>query len=515
MTCPFEITPFDESNLIKRPELVSLNYTNQDFWSMKARLIDFIRERFGDQFNDFVESDLAIMLIENWAFIADTLSFKIDQIANEIFIDTVTEVDNAFRLAMLVGFRPQPPIGARSLWSATITNTLDTDLFITTPVSIGISTEDGPKTIELFQADSNNNPLFDQDITISAGNSVNTAIVGVEGVTVTQDQVGSGDINQAYRLNTGPVIDRSIRVKVNGIEWEEVSFFTDSQPRREFRVEYDPDYNAFVIFGNNRAGMIPSSGSEIQITYRSGGGVSGNIVTGSVEIQRNYLVQGFDFRIPVTFRNYTRGEFGYAGDTLDDIRTKLPPWIRTQNRAVSGDDYETIADQFVTEFNGQVGKARAVLRNHGCAANIIDVYVLTLDGENSLQEATDGLKTELMAEYDEKKMMTDYVCIKDGVVVEADINIDLFVDKFYRKFEDELSERVSRRVDTFFSLNNWSYGKSLRAVDVVKEISDIKEIRTTEINFTTDDADNSGDLVTTRFFEIIRPGTLEINFVYE
>ena len=138
--CPFDVTPYDVSSLVKKPNLVNLNYTNQDFWSMKSRLIDFIKSNFTNTFNDFVESDLAIMLIENWAYIADTLSFKIDQVANEIFIDTVTEVDNAFRLATLVGFKPQPPIGGRSLWSATINNLLDTNLEIPTPIVVDFAT---------------------------------------------------------------------------------------------------------------------------------------------------------------------------------------------------------------------------------------------------------------------------------------------------------------------------------------------------------------------------------------
>jgi len=185
-SCPFEVTPYDTSNVIKTPNLVNLNYTNQDFWSMKARLIDFIKEKFGDSFNDFVESDLALMLIENWAFIADTLSFKIDQIANEIFIDTVSEVDNAFRLSLLVGFKPQPPIGARSLWSATINNLLETDLFIETPVPIETNTEDGLKTIELFAADPNGNPIFEDPIIISKGSFLNTSVIGVEGKTISQ-----------------------------------------------------------------------------------------------------------------------------------------------------------------------------------------------------------------------------------------------------------------------------------------------------------------------------------------
>lgn len=513
--CPFDVTPYDTSSLVKTPNLVNLNYTNQDFWSMKSRLVDFIKQKFADTFNNFVESDLAVMLIENWAFIADTLSFKMDQIANEIYIDTVGEVDNAFRLALLVGFKPQPPIGSRSLWSATITNALDTDLVIPTPVQIPITTEVGQRMIELYPADSENQPIFDENIIISAGSFLTTAIVGLEGRTYDEIATGTGEVNQFIELSQGPVIWNSIRVRVNGTEWEQVDYFTDSQPRQEFRVEYGPAYNGFIIFGNNRAGQIPTIGANIEISYRVGGGVVGNIVTGAVEMAKNYIVPGFDFRVPVTFRNYTRGEFGYAGDTLDDIKRKLPQWLKTQNRVVSGSDIETFAGQFATSYNGQVGKAKAVLRLYGCAANIIDLYILAREEENGLTEADNNLKVELSEALENKKMWSETICIKDGVVVDVDVDVDITLDKFYRKFEEELREKINRRINGFFSLNNWDYGKILKSVDLIKTLSDIPEISNVEVNFQTSDEDNSGEIITTRFYEIIRPSITTISFVYE
>lgn len=513
--CPIDVTPYDQSQLVKTPQLVSTNYTNQDFWSMKARLVDFIKEKFADDFSDFVESDLAIMLIENWAFIADTLSFKIDQIANEIFIDTVSEVDNAFRLALLVGFKPQPPIAARSLWSATIGNLLETDLIIPTPVTIDIATESGPRRMELFAADSLNNVLFDEPIRISAGNFINTSIIGLEGYSRNQNQNGNGGINQVVSLTYSPVIWNSVRVFVDGIEWERVDYLTDSQPRREFRVEFDPNYQAYVLFGNSKAGLIPSNGSTILVQYRSGGGIVGNIVTGSMVIQRGYLVPGFEFRVPVTMTNYTRGEFGYDGDTIDEVKRKLPQYVRTQNRAVSGDDYKVLADQFSTEFNGQIGKATAVLRNYGCAANIVDLYILAKNGSDGLQEANDQLKSALQEELENKKMFTDFLCIKDGVIVEVDVSVDVVVSKFYKKFKEELEEKILRRINSFFSLNNWEYNKDLKDIDLITELGDIKELNSIEVNYETDNEDNSGSLVVTKFYEIIRPLSLEVNFVFE
>jgi len=519
--CPIEITPYAQAELPPSQKVFNLNYTNQDFWSLKSRLVDFTKERFGpngtvipNTFNDFVESSIAVMLIENWAFLADTLSFKMDQIVNELFIDTVTEVENAFRLSKLVGFTPQPPISARSLWTATIINPQNTDLVIETPVVIDMVSEQIATAIELFPADSENQPKFGEDIILPAGASVNQSIIGLEGRTFNDTFTGTGAVSQTIQLSKMPVIADSIRVQVDGILWDRIEYFTDSQPRREFRIEFDSEWRGFVIFGNNRAGLIPGPGSRISIQYRVGGGTLGNIVTGFIETQRQVEVPGKKFSIPVTYRNYTKGEFGYDGDTIEEIRRKLPLWLRTQNRAVSGSDYKTLVDQFATPYSGQIGKSTAVLRNHGCAGNIIDIYMLARDGNDNLTRASNELKVLLNEELNKKKMLTDFICIRDGVIVEVDVMIDLTLDKFYRKFELEYRENVLRRINRFFSLNNWEYNQDLKNTNLIKEISDIKEIKSIESTFVTSDPDNSGELVTTRFYEIIRPSDISISFLY-
>ena len=513
--CPFDITPYTQSQVITTPSIFNLNYTNQDFWSMKTRLVEFIRQKFSTDFSDFVESSLAIMLIENWAFIADTLSFKMDQIANEIFIDTVTEKENAFRLAKLVGFQPQPPIAARSMWTVSLNNLLDTDVVIGTPYDVSVDAGGINITIELFPADADNNPIFDQDIVIPAGSAVNASVIGLEGLTTTFEIAGTGAASQTITLPDSPVIFDSIRVTVDGVAWQYVDYFTDSQPRREYRVEYDSNYAAFVIFGNNRTGLIPSTGSRIIITYRVGGGTVGNIVSGSVETEGLINITGIEYGIPVSFRNYTRGEFGYNGDTIEDIKLKLPAWTRAQNRAVTGLDYKTLTDQFVTPYQGQIGKSTAVLRNYGCSGNIIDLYVLAKNGISDLQEASMELKNSLENYINGVKMFTDFVCIRDGQVVYVEVDIDVVMDRLYRKFEEEFRIKIQRRLDAFFALNNWEYGESLRDNDITKTLSDLKEINRMEITFVTDDPNNGGNIVTTDFNQIIRPDLILVNFTYE
>lgn len=519
--CPFEINPYDQPRIIKNEKINSVNYTNQDFWSLKNKLVEFINERFGENgtvipntFNDLVESSIAIMLIENWAFIADTLSFKMDQMVNELFIDTVTEPDNAFRLCQMVGFKPTPPLPSRSLWTATITSAFSTDIILSAPILIDVVSDDTPITIELYPADSKNNPIFDQDIVIPSGSFVNSSIVGLEGRTVVDSHSGTGEILQSYTTAFDSVIYNSIIVRVNGNLWERVDYFTDSQPRKEYRVEFDSDYRCSIIFGNNRAGLSPSNGSSIEITYRIGGGVVGNIVTGYVEVQRLADVFGLDTNIPVTLRNYTKGEYGYDGDTIEDIRRKLPAYLRTQNRAVTGLDYKTMTDQFFTEFHGRIGKSNAVLRNHGCAGNVVDLYILAKKDDDDLEEASDELQADLAEMIEENKMITDYVCIKNGEVIEVDVSIEVSVSRINKKFEQEIKQKIENNTNEFFRLYNWEFGKTLRDSDLIRILSQIRETQSYDIVFTTNEEENSGSTVYTKFYEIIRPTSINISFMY-
>jgi hypothetical protein len=482
---------------------------------MKARLISFIKERFGNEFNDFVESSLALMLIENWSFIADTLSFKIDQIANEVFIDTVTEIENAFRLAKLVGYQPMPPIASKCMWTARINAPQNIDLVIPTPFDVTLVNNGAGINFELFPADVFNRPILDQDIVIPAGAITNSNIVGVEGQTFTDTFVGTGEINQNSLLNFRPVLMDSIRVNVDGQRWEQVPFFTDSQPRREYRIEYTSDYSVFIIFGNNRAGLIPPAGAVITVTYRVGGGINGNIVTNFANVETLIPIEGQDFSVLVNLSNYTRGEFGYNGDTVEDIRRKLPNYNRTQDRAVTGADYKTLCDNFVTPYNGIMGKSTAALRHNGCAANIVDIYVLVKEGDNGLTLASSQFKAELTDFINTKKMLTDFICIKDGVVVLTSVSIDVVLDKYYRTFEENIKAKIERNLTVFFNLNNWDYGQILRNTDIIKALSTIPEPYRYEVNLTTSDPNNSGSQVTTKFYEIIRPDSIQIDFQYE
>jgi hypothetical protein len=61
--CPFDITPLAQSNAVKKPNIFNINYTCQDFASLKARLRDYNKQNFADKFTDYVESDLPMKFL--------------------------------------------------------------------------------------------------------------------------------------------------------------------------------------------------------------------------------------------------------------------------------------------------------------------------------------------------------------------------------------------------------------------------------------------------------------------
>ncbi len=518
--CPFEITPLAYSKPIKNTSIYSLSYVNQDFNSLKSRMLELMQQNFDKDFNDFTESSLAIMLVEMWAFMADQLSFKIDQLANEVFVDTVTELHNAFRLAKFLGYKPTPPLPARAMFVITLNNTLSQDLEIKTPLIISYPSPEGhDKTIELYQADMSNNPIINGNILIPVGAVSVRNVIGIEGKTVRTDLEGTGMPNQVIRLEGSSVLMNSVQVVVDGSPWELVESFTDSQPRREYRVEYTPDYAAFVYFGNNKSGLIPPKKSRIQIRYRVGGGDSGNIVTGAIDKSIPVTIPGLPYAITANIKNYTKAEFGYDGDKIEDIRRKIPLYLRTQNRAVTGTDYKYLSDSFATSYNGAVGKSTAVLRNHGCAGNIVDIYILAREGRGGLTKANTNLKQELTIELGKKKMFTDHVCLRDGEIVATDVFIEIVIDRFQKQYESNIRERIERRIEEFFALANWEFGQVLKDSDIIKTLADVREVDQFEVTFTTVNSLESGKgstrIVEPKYYEIVRPDNIHVSFSYK
>lgn len=511
--CPFLIQPLTQVQQSRNKTLANFSYTNQDFNSMKTALANYIQTNFSSIFNDQTESDLGWMLLENFCFLGDMLSFKQDQIANEVFIDTVTQISNAFRIAQLVGYRPTPVVSSLAQVSLTINTVQVSDLSISPPIQLDIIQNGVTIAFEVYQGDQNFNPLWNEPMTIVAGELTNSSCIAIQGSTIVDVFRGTSLPGQVYSLSLSPVSFGTVRLSVDGMGWTQVTAFTSGKPNLEYILTYTSSYGAYVTFGTNNGGAIPQTGSTIKITYISNSvGASGNVNVGAINTQRNYPVSGFLYALPVTILNYGAAQFGYNGDTADDIRQKLPLYVNQQSRLVSGFDIKSYCDSYVTPFNGAIGKSTVVLRSVGCSANIVNLFVLGNDGNNNLIIANDALKSDLYASLSNLTMMNLNICIMDGDILYVNVVIDCTLDAFYQPQQTQIATNIQNQVNNFFALSNWDYGQTLRNTDMIKFLSTVNQVSSFYVQFTTTDPLNSGSTVLASYFQIIRPLAISISF---
>ena len=112
-------------------------------------------------------------------------------------------------------------------------------------------------------------------------------------------------------------------------------------------------------------------------------------------------------------------------------------------------------------------------------------------------------------------MITDYVCLKDGTVIDVEVSIEAVLNRLHRKFELEIKTQIEDGVNSFFDLINWEFGQDLTVETLTKSLSSINRVDSFSVSFVTSDATNSGTEVAAQYFEIIRPDTIDISFMYE
>ena len=103
------------------------DFKSYDFETLRRTMIAYLRENYPDDFNDFVESSEYIALIDLIAYVAQSLSFRVDLNARENFLETAERRNSILRLARLIGYnssRNKPATGLLKINSVSTTQTV-------------------------------------------------------------------------------------------------------------------------------------------------------------------------------------------------------------------------------------------------------------------------------------------------------------------------------------------------------------------------------------------------------
>ena len=90
-------------------------FQSYDFDNLRRTMINYLRENYPEDFNDYIESSEYLALIDLIAFLGQNLSFRIDLNARENFLELAERRESVLRLARLLSYNPRRNQAAQGL----------------------------------------------------------------------------------------------------------------------------------------------------------------------------------------------------------------------------------------------------------------------------------------------------------------------------------------------------------------------------------------------------------------
>lgn len=399
----------------------SIDYTNKDYETIRAALEAHIRAKFPNTWKDFTQSSVGMALLELTAYCFDVLSYYLDSMANEVFLPTARDRESILLLCSLIGYKLRPATSASVTATATLETAQSYDVVI--PAYTEVSTEAGVKFETL------------EDWTIPTGDT-SLEITLSQGLTITDEFESDGSAFQEFQLSQAPLIDDSLEVTVNGYDWDEVeSLVYSGGSDQSWSLRTDVDDYGYVKFGDGTSGQIPPVGATIVCRYRVGGGIVGNIPTGDLNTSVTGTLVGTspEQTVDITLVNEERGSGGEERETLDHARYWAPKSVSTNGRAVTEQDFDTLANTFVDSVYGSVAYAKAELKNRVPEENTVVIWAWGRDYLGSITTPSDNLKSALSTYFNNNesgavRIITVDVEVEDGYLMYIDLDVGVYPD---------------------------------------------------------------------------------------
>ena len=82
-------------------------FKSYDFDNLRRTMINYLRQNYPEDFNDYIESSEYLALIDLIAFLGQNLAFRVDLNARENFLELAERRESILRLARLLSYSPK------------------------------------------------------------------------------------------------------------------------------------------------------------------------------------------------------------------------------------------------------------------------------------------------------------------------------------------------------------------------------------------------------------------------
>ena len=321
---------------------------NLGFTEIKTALKEYMRAQtdFTDyDFDGSVLSNLLDVLAYNTYYTA----FNTNMVVNELFLDSATLRDNVVSIAKQLGYTPKSITAASAVIDFTVSIPNNPPEFIVLQKGTGFITNYDDSTYQFVvredtRAEVANGIANFSSIDLTEGTLVTTRTVVDSTLKSQKFQID----NPSADLNTLEVhVFQSSGSTISDV-YKRVDNILDPSITKDAKVFFVNEINDEryeVIFGDGSLGRKLDDGEVVEINYVK---TSGKAVNGARTFQFAGVFQDnvSVVSVPYTVSNIVTVSKAAGGadiESVEKIKYLAPKYFSSQNRAVTGSDYEVIA----------------------------------------------------------------------------------------------------------------------------------------------------------------------------
>lgn len=335
-----------------------------------ASAVKRIKEK-NTQWTDLTPGDPGVVLLEAFAHMTEVMITRLNQLPYKAYIEFLA----------MIGVKLQAPVSAQT----------ELTIRLSSPKSVDVRITKGTRVSGKRNDSIDNPPVFiiSRDVTIKAGETqVIVPACHCDWVKGEHAGITTGKPGFFVQTNNRPIVaplasmDTLVvaieiseqikhhpekRIKFNNKEfgiWTEVDDFSRvdrddfvyTADRATGNIQFSPAYRHFseqqLKDEPETDSLIPPEGMEILLWYCYGGGVSGNVAKGFLQVFK-------DSSPGLTVENTTAAVGGRDMETLENALMRGPQQLNSLKRAITARDFELLAIQ----SSGAVSRTRAYTKS--------------------------------------------------------------------------------------------------------------------------------------------------------
>lgn len=420
----------------------------KDWEGLRAAFFEFAQGNYAEIWTDFNEDQFMVLIADMMAYLGDLLTYYLDKQTSENFLTTAQLRQSIIDIGRMLDYVLESPAPS----SGEVTFTIDPGTFnYSNPIP------------ESFRVSNSGVLLYEttSETYVTASATSATASV-IEGETKRETTVGEGPVgesngtpNQEFTLTYLNVIlsnnltdlPSDIEVSVGGVIYTPVfNIVTAQSTDKVYVINTDENGATTITFGNGIFGEIPANGVDIEATYRvlltdREDNSYGNLNAAAINTLEDELTG------VTAVTNASSFSGGRAEESIEEARTNISESVKTGDRAVSSEDFITIAEAYTG-----VAKAAAL---KGTNDLDIDLY-LAPDGGGDPSQA---LKNAIITHFGSRKMVRTQIFPRDPFYQPVLLNLRITAEPNNRNTDVE--NAIISALDDLFAFDNMDFGQGV------------------------------------------------------